>query len=44
VVLLDQGVEYIRENFVGIPVTGVDSTVLVIELNSAGDGLGQGEP
>jgi len=43
VVLLDDGVEDILEVLVGIPVTGVDAAVLVVELDGAGDGLGQGE-
>jgi len=43
VVLLDQGVKDNREVLVGVPVTSVDSTVLVVELNGAGSSLGQGE-
>ena len=31
-------------HLVGVPVSGVDAAVLVVELDSAGDGLGQGEP
>jgi len=42
-VLLDQGVEHVGEVLVGVPVTSIDTTVLVVELNSAGNGLGQGE-
>jgi len=44
VVLLDQRVEHVGEVLVGVPVTGVDAAVLVVELDGAGDGLGQGEP
>ena len=28
---------------VGVPISGVDSTMLVVKLHGAGDGLGQGE-
>merc|ERR1711936_443680 len=43
VVLLDQGVEHRGEVLVGVPVTSVDTAVLVVKLNSAGDGLDEGE-
>jgi len=43
VVLADQGVEDISEVNVGVLVTSVDAAVLVVELNSASNGLGQGE-
>jgi len=43
VVLADQGVEDISEVDVGVLVTSVDAAVLVVELNSASNGLGQGE-
>jgi len=43
VVLADEGVEDILEVDVRVLITGVDSAVLVVELNSAGNGLGQGE-
>merc|ERR1711936_1024735 len=43
VVLLDQGVEHRGEVLVGVPVTSVDTTVLVVELNSASNGLSKGE-
>merc|ERR1712008_536869 len=42
-VLLDQGVEHRGEALVRIPVTSVDTTVLVVELNSASNGLSKGE-
>ena len=42
-VFLDDGIEDISEILVGVPVTGVDSTMLVVELNSAGNSLGEGE-
>jgi len=43
VVLADQRVEDIGEVNVGVLVSGVDAAVLVVELNSASNGLGQGE-
>jgi len=43
VVLADQRVEDIGEVDVGVLVSGVDAAVLVVELNSASDGLGEGE-
>jgi len=42
-VLLDDSVEHLGKVLVGVPVTGVDAAVLVVELNGAGDGLGEGE-
>jgi hypothetical protein len=42
-VLLDDGIEDLSEVLVGIPISGVDAAVLVVELDSAGDGLGEGE-
>merc|ERR1719370_1306226 len=42
-VLLDQGVEHVGEVLVGVPVAGVDAAVLVVELDGAGNGLGQGK-
>jgi len=38
-VLLDQRVEYIGENLVRIPVPSIDTTVLVVKLDSTGNGL-----
>jgi len=43
VVLADEGVEDISEVDVGVLVTSIDTAVLVVELNSAGNGLGKGE-
>jgi len=43
VVLADERVEDISEVDVGVLVTGIDTAVLVVELNSAGNGLGKGE-
>jgi len=43
VVLADQGIKDISEINVGVLVTSVDAAVLVIELNGASNGLGQGE-
>merc|ERR1719249_68583 len=43
VVLLDQRVKDGSKVLVRVPVTSVDTTVLVVELDSAGNGLGKGE-
>ncbi len=43
VVLADEGVEDVGKVDVGVLVSGVDAAVLVVELNGAGAGLGQGE-
>ena len=43
VVLLDDGIEDLGEVLVGVPVSGVDAAVLVVELNGASAGLGDGE-
>merc|ERR550532_3490325 len=43
VVLLDDGIEDLREVLVGVKVSGVEAAVLVVELNGAGAGLGDGE-
>ena len=43
VVLTDQRVKDISEIDVGVLVTSVDATVLVVELNSTSNGLGKGE-
>merc|ERR1712012_187491 len=42
-VFADEGVEDGGKVLVGVPVTGVDAAVLVVELNSASDGLDEGE-
>ena len=42
-VLLDQWVEHVSEHLVGVPVPGVDTAVLVVKLDSAGNGLAEGE-
>merc|ERR1712020_494831 len=42
-VLLDDGVEHVGEHLVGVPVARIDAAVLVVEINSAGDRLAQGE-
>ena len=36
-------VKSINTYLVGVPISGVDSTMLVVKLHGAGDGLGQGE-
>merc|ERR1719318_2064545 len=43
-VFLDEGVKYISENSVGVRISSVDTTVLIIKLYSTGDGLAEGEP
>merc|ERR1719232_2458052 len=43
VVLLDDGIEDLGEVLVGVPVSGVDAAVLVVELDGASAGLGDGE-
>jgi len=42
-VVLDDGIKDLREIFVAVPVASVDAAVLVVELNGAGAGLGNGE-
>ena len=42
-VFLDQRIEDDGKVLVGVPVSGIDAAVLVVELNSAGNGLGEGE-
>ena len=43
-VLLDQGIEDLGEVLVRVLVSSVDAAVLVVKLDSTGDGLGEGEP
>ena len=43
-VLLDQGIEDLGEILVRVLVSSVDAAVLVVKLDSTGDGLGEGEP
>ncbi len=43
VVVLDDSIEDLREVLVGVPVSGVDAAVLVVELNGASTSLGDGE-
>jgi len=42
-VFLDKRIEDLSEIFVRIPVTGIDTTVLVVKLHSAGNSFGKGE-
>merc|ERR1711892_391595 len=42
-VVLDDSIEDLSEILVAIPVTSIDTTVLVVELNGTGAGLGDGE-
>jgi len=43
VVVLDDGIEDLGEVLVGVPVTSIDTAVLVVELDGTGAGLGDGE-
>merc|ERR1712223_2139373 len=43
-VLLDEGIEDLGEVLVRVLVSSVDTAVLVVKLDSTGDGLGEGEP
>ena len=43
-IVLDDGVKDVREDLVTVPISSVDTAVLVIKLDSTGNGLGQGEP
>merc|ERR1719158_541595 len=43
VVLLDQRVKHRGKVLVGVPVTSIDTTVLVVELDCASNGLGKSE-
>jgi len=42
-VVLDDGIKDLGEILVGVPVTGIDSTVLVVEFNGTSTSLGNGE-
>merc|ERR1712123_271288 len=42
-VVLDDSIKDLREILVTIPVTSIDTTVLVVELNGTGTSLGDGE-
>merc|ERR1711970_1191912 len=42
-VLLDQGVKHISKHLIGIPVPGINATMLIVKLHSTSNGLGQGE-
>merc|ERR1719150_3438560 len=42
-VVLDDSIKDLREVFVAIPVTSIDTTVLVVEFNCASTGLGNSE-
>merc|ERR1719418_26168 len=43
VIFLDDGIEDLGKVLVGVPISGVDAAVLVVELNGTGAGLGDGE-
>ena len=43
VVLADEGVEDISEVNIGVLITSIDTAMLVVEFNGAGNSLGQGE-
>ena len=42
-VFLNDGIKDSSKVLVGVPVTSIDTTVLVVKLHSTGNGLGQGE-
>jgi hypothetical protein len=42
-VLADEGIEDLSEINIGVLITSIHTTMLVVELNSAGNGLGQSE-
>jgi len=42
-IFLDDRVENFSKVLVGIPATSIDTTVLVVKLNSTGTSLGEGE-
>ena len=42
-VFLDDGIEHLGKVLVGISISSINTTMLVVKLNGAGDGLGQGE-
>jgi len=42
-IILDHGIKDLREVLVGVPAASIDTTVLVVKLDCAGDGLGDGE-
>ena len=42
-VLADEGVEDISEVNIGVLITSIDTAMLVVEFNGAGNSLGQGE-
>merc|ERR1719481_1387339 len=42
-VLLDQGVEHLSKNLIRVPVTSINTAVLIIKLHSTSNGLGEGE-
>ena len=42
-VLADEGVEDLSEVNIGVLITSIDTAMLVVELNCAGNSLGQGE-
>merc|ERR1719481_572217 len=43
-VLLDQWIEHVREDLVRIPISGINTTMLIVELHSTSDGFGEREP
>merc|ERR1719184_153927 len=42
-VLLDQGVKHISKHLIGVPIPGINATMLIVKLHSTSNGLGQGE-
>jgi len=43
VVLLDEGIKHNGEVLVGVPVAGIDTTVLIVKFNRDRDGLVESE-
>merc|ERR1719342_1992119 len=43
-VLLDQWIEHVREDLVRIPISSINTTMLIVELHSTSDGFGEREP
>merc|ERR1719391_1988031 len=43
-VLLDQWIEHVREDLVRIPISSINTTMLIVELHSTSDSFGKREP
>merc|ERR1719495_106093 len=42
-ILLDKGVKHISKHLIGVPIPGINATMLIVKLHSTCNGLGQGE-